>query len=449
MANTRSVGPRKSTIEYALRKYALTKPDLLARHPAAATMSRQMLGFTAASLGYMAIWPPALTIYSLLLPRMLDVPMCDLGRGLDPELRSLMMYVSSHKHGCAYCAAHSAGLGTLFSRPKHSRSKYKQANTSQACDMFSPREMAAINYANAAASRPAQVTDTHRNALSAHFTPVDEEALVLAVCVMGFLNNVMDTLGVVLEWGALEQAEVLEFDVPQRAYDPDVDAELSKSFVASDDGENVPPLKLISTIARLAAADIWEFRSTRILQSTLRKQVEQRLGYYPYYLDSIGRSSVRRSIAHILMQYLHASESSVTVPDRLTMMYAFSTANGNRTLATHAAYGAVRLGVPTAQLRVASDPVNAFQDGQFAATLALQCTQSPVVTSPELIDALTTRYSPEEIMELVVVLGICGILQRYTSTYPPDHWEPPIQRFVGRFGAEGLPLIDPRESLQT
>lgn len=218
---------KAQTLERALRAHAIAEDELFRRHRPLLRLVQRVLGVVPHAARYLEIWPPAFETYNLMVPAFLDIPRCDLGLGISPDLRSLAAYVSSRSFGCAYCSAHTAVMGTVFRGPGGSLDRNKEALEAETCPVFTGKDRAVARYAAAVGALPSQVSAEHRAGLASHLKPVDEEAVVLATTTMGFLNRFMDALGTVLEWEILKagEAHLSASGWAPGAHDPRLDGE--------------------------------------------------------------------------------------------------------------------------------------------------------------------------------------------------------------------------------
>jgi alkylhydroperoxidase family enzyme len=433
----------KPTLEYALRPHAVPRAEMVRRYRPVMMMVRQILGVVPHAMGYFEIWPPAFTTYSVLVPSFLDIPRCDLGRGIKPDLRSLVLYVASRSYGCSYCAAHSAGVGTVFRGPGGSLARNKEAMNAAACGLFGPADIAAIDYATAVAKIPHEVTLEHRLALARHHSEDHEEAIVLAATLMGFLNTAMDTLGMVLEWKVLENAEKYLTPsawTPAKNYQPEHDREIIEADKLTDDGETLGALSLARTMAGIIAYDRGALENIANRPAKVYEQVRAALGFVPYYLERIERTSTKRVIAHCLVERVAADHGTVPVWLKFTLGFIAAKRASNNLLAAQFAFGAVRTGATIKALVGALRPSDDDGRDQAAFNLAHAASLAPAEVGAKEVAALMRYWQPPSIIELVVALGVVGLLNRYTATYPVDNYEPEIAAFVAEHGpALGLP----------
>ncbi|PRQ10035.1 carboxymuconolactone decarboxylase family protein [Enhygromyxa salina] len=427
----------KPTLEFALRPHAVSRAELVERYRPVMMMVRQILGVVPHAMSYFEIWPPAFTTYSVLVPSLLDIPRCDLGRGIPPELRSLVLYIASRSYGCSYCSAHAAGVGTVFRGPGGSLERNKRALDAESCDLFGAADIAAINYATAVARIPSEVTLEHRLDLARHYSETHEEAIVLAATLMGFLNCAMDSLGMVLEWRILELANqyLTPSDwQPGQNYDEAFDRDIHEADKDTDDGETLGPLALARTMAGIIAYDRGALAGIAGRPVRIYEQLRSSLGFVPGYVERIERVSTQRVFTHCLVERLQSDAGSVSVWLKHAVCFVAANKSRNPLLAAHFAYLAVRAGATAKRLASALTPSD--DEGRDAAAFAFAhaAAISPAGVGRREIAGLTSFFSPSEIIELVVALSIQGMLNRYTSTYPVDSYEPEIAAFVAQHG---------------
>lgn len=427
----------KPTLEYALRPHAVSRNDLIERYRPVMMMVRQILGVVPHAMSYFEIWPPAFTTYSVLVPSLLDIPRCDLGRGISPDLRSLVLYISSRSYGCSYCSAHSAGVGTVFRGPGGSLERNSQALDAESCDLFGAADIAAINYATAVARIPSEVTLEHRLELARHYSETHEEAIVLASTLMGFLNCAMDSLGMVLEWRVLELAKqyLTPSDwQPGQNYEEAFDREIIDADKDTDDGEKLGPLALARTMAGIIAYDRGALSGVAGRPVRIYEQLRETLGFVPSYIERIERVSTQRVFTHCLVERVQSDAGSVPVWLKHAVCFVAAKNSKNPLLAAHFAFLAMRAGATAKRLATALEPSE--DDGRDAAAFAFAhvAAVSPAAVTRKQITGLTSFFSPAGIIELVVALSVQGMLNRYTSTYPVDSYEPEIAAFVAQHG---------------
>ncbi|MEM9670573.1 MAG: carboxymuconolactone decarboxylase family protein [Pseudomonadota bacterium] len=123
---------------------------------------------------------------------------------LEPELRQMIAHVTSAAAGCSYCQAHTAHGAERAGLPAE---KIEALWTDRDGPLFTARERAAINLADAAGQVPNQSTDEHFAELKRHFQEDEITEIVAIIAMFGFLNRWNDTLATTLENHPREFAE--------------------------------------------------------------------------------------------------------------------------------------------------------------------------------------------------------------------------------------------------
>jgi hypothetical protein len=113
------------------------------------------------------------------------------------------MYVASRSAGCAYCSAHTCTFALRRG------ATVEQVASELDGGVLREPDRAAVRVARALSTVPATIHDDDRNELRRHFSRGDEEWIVLAVAMMGWLNKTMDALGVPLEEPTVAEVNAL------------------------------------------------------------------------------------------------------------------------------------------------------------------------------------------------------------------------------------------------
>ena len=134
------------------------------------------------------IWPPGFRTYNLLVPNLLNLPNTLWSGKRLKAVMGLAMYASSAAAGCPYCTAHTCSFA--LRRGAAEKAILGERNAAEA---------AAVLVAEAMSGVPATLSKEHVAELKKHFNDDDAQQIVLAVCLMGFLNKFMDAMGIELE----------------------------------------------------------------------------------------------------------------------------------------------------------------------------------------------------------------------------------------------------------
>jgi alkylhydroperoxidase family enzyme len=178
-----------------LKKDAVPFETLHARYGGLLELVRTLIGVVPNCDPYLEIWPTAFRTYNVMVPNFLDLPMLVWGLGAPRDLVGLAMYASSRTAGCMYCSAHTCS----FALRRGAAPSAVAGATDADLAGRPPKERAAIEAARAMSDVPARFTPAVRRDLEAALGRKDAEWVAYGVVMMGFLNKMMDALGVELE----------------------------------------------------------------------------------------------------------------------------------------------------------------------------------------------------------------------------------------------------------
>ena len=119
-------------------------------------------------------------------------------------LKRLVGYVSSNATGCRYCQAHTIRAAERYGAEREQLENVWSFRTHPA---FSDAERAALEFAIAASQVPNAVDDEIDAALHAHWDDGEIVELLGVIALFGYLNRWNDSMGTVMEAGAVESGE--------------------------------------------------------------------------------------------------------------------------------------------------------------------------------------------------------------------------------------------------
>ncbi|HSG87665.1 MAG TPA: carboxymuconolactone decarboxylase family protein [Pseudomonadales bacterium] len=119
-------------------------------------------------------------------------------------LKRLIGYVSSHATGCRYCQAHTIRAAERYGAEAEQLEHVWSFRDHPA---FSPAERAALEFAIAASQVPNAVDDGVQAALRAHWDDGEIVEILGVISLFGYLNRWNDSMGTVMEPGAVESGE--------------------------------------------------------------------------------------------------------------------------------------------------------------------------------------------------------------------------------------------------
>lgn len=204
--------PPTTTLASLLQDHIVPIETLSARHGAAATMAKVLLGIVPNSGKYLEIWPPANRMYYVMVPCFLNLPAFVFGWGAPANLISLAVYTSSLAAGCPYCSSHTCTFAVrrgvdaqklnvdTISSHHGGDSTHDNIGMGTASSLYTEAEESVIDVAQKLARFPCQLTNEQRQTLQDQINdPTTVESIVLAMGMIGYLNKSMDALGIPLE----------------------------------------------------------------------------------------------------------------------------------------------------------------------------------------------------------------------------------------------------------
>lgn len=375
-----------------LKDDAVTVETLHARYGSMLHLVRALLGVVPNAAAYMEIWPPAFRSYNILVPNFVNLPFLIWGFGAPRELVGLSMYAASRTAGCAYCSAHSCTFALRRGTAVDSIARAVDPDLSQ----HSPDERAVIEMARGIASLPPSLTTDHKRALQAALSSSDAEWMVLAAAMMGFLNKLMDSLGVELEAPLVGEVssviapsgwvpgEHFNATIPHAAQ-PNVDALTTKLGLL----RHAPAAIALEKSWTVGVPDRWPQAGAYLQARTAHD--------FPILAHLRHRRAIR-ALTMILRDNLDASVSVVGIPKKLAAGALFVTELGNASLQAQLA----KLGTPEPDPRV-------------------QALASAVSTSPAHIDAAVLEHCKElpaaVIIEVLTFISVLQLLHRLECYY--------------------------------
>lgn len=119
-------------------------------------------------------------------------------------LKRLIGYVSSNVAGCRYCQAHTIRAAERYGAEQEQLEHVWEFRTHPA---FSEAERAALEFALVASQVPNGVDGPVMEALRAHWDDGEIVEILGVVALFGYLNRWNDSMGTVMEQGAVESGE--------------------------------------------------------------------------------------------------------------------------------------------------------------------------------------------------------------------------------------------------
>ncbi|CAM9566090.1 unnamed protein product [Pylaiella littoralis] len=439
---------RKDTLEFHLRPYRIPMDTLRLKHSAVLDLVTTLLGVTPRCDQYLELWPPGFETYNVMVPNLFDIPFCDFGVGtLTPDLRSIPAYVSSRTYGCAYCSSHTAVMGSVLRGSGLTLEKNAMAMAPVPDrKIFNKKELAAINIAKKVGAVPSTVATADIEMLAAAFTPREQEAVVNACTIMGFLNRFMDASGMTLEMEAIDTSLVKLAPsgwIPSVAYDKEADEELMEEdkVEAAKREQRHKKSGFFSFVKMMFGGKMADNRSLKKIpgaDKTLFAQCKADGGFVPYYIRKMQHSPAKKALSFGFLLRLCQGSNEVPVQLKQLMAYQCATNAENTILRAHFAYMAMRSGVTLERLVQVTDLTSTGGGASAAEDAAIAFAQAaswtPTRMSATLAGLISRLFSPPAVIELLITVSVEFAIHRWTSVYIPRTYEPEIAKFVKQHG---------------
>eukprot|EP00904_Undaria_pinnatifida_P006693 jgi/Undpi1/3153/HiC_scaffold_15.g06527.m1 len=321
-------------------------------------------------------------------------------------------------------------------------------------EVFSAKELAAINIAKKVGPVPSTVTTADIEQLASQFSSKEQEAVVNATAVMGFLNRFMDASGMTLEMEAIETslAKLAPSGwTPGVAYDKNADQELMEEdrLEAQKRAERSKKSGFFSYIKMIFGAKWADSKSLGKIPSSdqaIFDRCKKDAGFVPYFIRKMQHSAAKRAFAFGFLLRINQGSEEVPVTLKQLMIYQCAINGGNTILRAHYAFLAMRSGVSLERLVQIADETSTGGGASAAEDAAMAFAQAaswtPTRMTATLAGLISRLYSPPAVIELLITLSVHFSFHRWTSVYVPRRYEPEVASFVKEFGsALGIPRV--------
>lgn len=425
------------TLARELAPHAVPTERLPASHRPVLAMVDELLGVMPNCYPMLAVWPPGLRTFNVLVPNLLNLPLALVGQGAPKDLVGLAMYASSRAAGCSYCIAHHCAYALR-----------RGLDRSAVLGHHSPVEAAVVAMAEAMATTTSTVTVDHVAAVEAHLSPGDAEWVASAVALGGFLNKFMDSVGVELEERCLTDVQAV---LRQAGWQPgkhlaETDPSRPLATHESSDygvGRTEPawtrvdtsdhiPTDGLGTYLRMMRQGPGAARLDRAWTRGVSGRVgeailllEDRIGYAFPILGSIGSPRVVRALTTALRDNLDPQLSRIGVDVKLLAGLVYAEHVRSPILAQECTLLLDLLGADpdpwllrsirrfaTAPTEEAEMPAGLGWTDGAALLLARACSSSPADISEIVVAAVAPHLEADQIVELVVWLALLQTLDR-------------------------------------
>ena len=403
------------TLAESLADHRVSFDELHRRYHPVLQMVETLIGVVPNCDPYLEIWEPGFRTYNLVVPNLLNLPASLAGVGVPKDLVGLGMYTSSRAAGCAYCSAHTCSFALR-------RGSSEAAVTGES---RTPAEQAVVAMAEGLSTVPHHYDADIDAELERHLSADEAEWVVMGVAMMGFLNKLMDALGVELEPEAIDDvADLLSptgWSAGQHewAYEP--------GELRPREGAEGPKVDSLSTAFPVLRNALGAVKLDRRWQAGIPKDPARAramiadAGFDEPLLETLRHGRVRRAVAAILSHNLDPAQSAIGIGSKALAGLVFANRIGSEHLAAQARNLAAHHEA-SAALLAAADTYDAGAetpsgvDARLATSLRLADAFGP---SPAQVDEGTVaeasaNLKPAEIVELAVWVSVLQMLHRLT-----------------------------------
>jgi hypothetical protein len=374
-----------------LEKDAVPFETLHARYGSLLELVRRLIGVVPNCDLYLEIWPTAFRTYNVMVPNLLNLPFLVWGLGAPRSTLGLALYVSSRTAGCPYCAAHTCSFAL-----RRGATVEEVASALDAEPSLTAADRAAVRVARALSVVPADVGDEDRAELRRHFSAADTEWVVLGIAMMGWLNKMMDALGVPLEEPTVSEVHGVIArsgwtpgqhmkGTPPAGDPPGADSLLTRLSVI----RYAPQALKLDKTWTAGVPDRWP---------AVGEFLRQKTGHSFPVLSRLRHRRAIRAIATMIKDNL--GESVIGLDNKLAAGLIYARTVGNDSLIEDLrALGARELPDSPAQI------------------LARAISPSPAAVDASVLES-ARAIPPAGIVELVTFLSVLQMLHRLSSFYP-------------------------------
>lgn len=424
---------RDDTLIKLLLKERVPMSKIIKDYPDFAGIVTVMIGLVPKCDAYLEIWPKAMKSYNLVVPNLMNAPFAQmrLGPGLSrgAALQGLGQYIVSKSSQCAYCTAHTCSYALR-------RGARMEAVMDDPEVELRPDEKATIAVARSLGRVPCTLTSNERTALITAVGDKVTESTVFGMLAMGYLNKVMDALGVELENKTyLETKELVDTDYAE-----------SKAGVMlnSDSPALKPPSRdslrtILSVIPRIPGALKLDAEYTKGVPNTwpeVGDHLQKRIGYSFPGLSAVSQSFLGKravvSIATALIDNYDVNDTYCTIPVKIMAGLIFANVAQSVNLKKDFEALAVSFDLTEDQISLARQiadrpsteefPDNStVKDPKTKAYLrlarAIACT--PAEVSVDIVNELErVEAEPKGIVEMANFVAVTQLLLRLDAFYP-------------------------------
>eukprot|EP00281_Chroomonas_sp_CCMP1168_P029924 CAMPEP_0206240352 /NCGR_PEP_ID=MMETSP0047_2-20121206/15893_1 /ASSEMBLY_ACC=CAM_ASM_000192 /TAXON_ID=195065 /ORGANISM="Chroomonas mesostigmatica_cf, Strain CCMP1168" /LENGTH=435 /DNA_ID=CAMNT_0053665129 /DNA_START=110 /DNA_END=1414 /DNA_ORIENTATION=- len=404
---------------------------------------RELIGLVPDCDAYLEIWPAAFRSYNLIVPNCFNVPFSPIGWGpggaLAQELQGAAMFAVSKAAECPYCTAHTCS----WALRRGTSPETLEAGWRAQGGAVGEAERATFAVAKSMGRVPPRLTAEERGALIAAVGEPTAEVLMFSMCGMGYLNKVMDSLGVQLEQACFDDVRDYvggDMDVAASRVGANLDTTAPTTRPPTDSW-----FSNLRFLLKVPGALWAERRIVAGVPGTwpeVGEHLSAKTGHsFPFLAalpDSFHGRRVVTAVAVVLSDNYNLEASSASVPTKVLAGVLFAVVARNDALEEQFERLAVAFSVGRNAMRAARELASLEPAGlggdvsklpkalrsldrpsQHLLLLAHALATTPVHVTPELVGALRrTHVPPQSIVELVNHMAITQLQLRIITLWP-------------------------------
>ncbi len=410
-----------STLAEALAPAAIDFDTLRARHGPFLQLGKRLLGIESNVYPLMEIWPTSFRTYNLMVPNFINLPNPLLGFAPNIGTIGAAMYASSRAAQCMYCSAHCCAIAQRGGADR----AWLEAIAAPG-DEHTEAQRSVMRVAAGMSTMPASLTGDDMAALSANYKPAAADWLTHSVAMMGFLNKMLDCLGVDIEKALADEVEEV---ATASGWTP------GRHKVVADD--RVPfaptggPLRTLFAMApylpRAVRQDKRWQKGVPAAADAATALLQELAGYDFPMVGRLRQNRLIRTVTTMLRENLDADESVIGLATKHAAGVVFSVGIGNDSLADGSAAMAEAAGVTELtrlrelgrqdldldDLEAIAGVIDGLTAERGAALLlARAMTPSPAQVTPAVVRRVDDALTPGQTIELVTWLSLLALLHR-------------------------------------
>jgi len=458
---------RDDTLAKLLQEERVPYDTILKNYPDFSGVATNLIGLVPICDTYLDIWPKAFKSYNLIVPNLMNVPFAQMrvgaGYGRGSALQGLGMYMISKSAACPYCTAHTCS----YAIRRGTQIPTLLAGMDKENEELRPDEEATIAVAQSLGQVPCKLTNEEKTTLVNLVGKQVCETVVFGMLSMGYLNKVMDSIGIELEIDTyLETKDLVGTDFAD-----------SKAGVMLDSNASgvAPPSKdslgtLVRLIPHIPGALMLDAQYTKGVPNTWPKvgeHLQKTIGYNFPGLSSVSKSFLGKrvvtAIATTLIDNYSVDDTYCTVPVKVIAGLIFAEVAESDALKTDFEALAKTFNVSEDEMKLArqlaaSPSTAAFPDSPAVKDkktkaylrLARAIAPSPAEVSADIVNEIEAAgVEPKGMVEMCNFIAVAQMLLRLDAFYPRSEAQESSESFHAISDPNIPSDFTPKETSQT